>query len=233
MAQMFNGRQSDWGFTGGGYVIGYAGQLSYSSIERNGNTVTVKGVTANGWFTSDAPYGMTNRGYMIFTRAFSYTAEFNAGGALVQRGYSIGAGTYYPGNTFGSVNFGDVSFSVTASQTSATCTFRMAGDTALSTTITFPANQKSLNVNVNKVDSSGNRTEVSDGSVGKFDEYVPNNNKIGNQVSDQVGWSYDTGSTYKIDNITEQSSDWYYTGSSSYSGTLNSDTTIHDGVCRN
>lgn len=229
MATLFDGRQSDWGFTGGGYVIGYKGALYYDSITRSGNTVTINNLKCTGWFTSDAPYGMTNRGYMIYTSTFTYPIVVTAGGGTINSSHSIGNGTYYPGNAFPNCNgksLGNLSFSVGASDTSATVTFKLANDTPLSTTISFPANTCYLNVNVNKVDSSGNRTEVTDGSVGKFDEYVPNTTKIGNQVSDQVGWDYTKGSTYKINNVTEQSVDWYYTGNSEYSGTLNSDTTI-------
>ncbi len=222
MATLIEGRNGDWTMGWSSGSIGYSGRLTYDSISRSGNTVTISNLHATGWFSGG---GTTNR--VIYTRTFSYPIEAKCNGGSVSGSWSIGAGTYYEGTVFvNNYGLGNLSFNVGASETSKTVEFRLANDSYMTATITFPANQKYLNVNVNKVDSGGNRQEVSDGTIGKFDEYVPNNNKIGNQVSDQVGWSYDTGSTYKINNVTEQSADWYYTGSSEYSGTLNSDTTI-------
>ena len=222
MATLIDGRNSDWTMGWSSGSIGYSGRLTYDSITRSGNTVTISNLHATGWFSSG---GTTNR--VIYTRTFSYPIEAKCNGGSVSGSWSIGAGTYYEGTVFvNNYGLGNLSFNVGASETSKTVEFKLANDSYMTATITFPANQKYLNVNVNKVDSGGNRQEVSDGTIGKFDEYIPNNNKIGDQVSDQVGWNYDTGSTYKINNVTEQSADWYYTGSSEYSGTLNSDTTI-------
>lgn len=225
-----DGRNGDWGFTAGSYVIGVSGRVECDSVTRSGNTVTIHNVRLYAWLTNDSTPGHSNIGYMTWYSTYNYNSLFIAGGNTQTRGYSVGAGTYYPGHQFLSQSYGDISFTVSASATSATIQFHFSNDNEEGSrrtgTVTFPANTKYLNVNVNKVDSSGNRTEVSNGTVGKFDEYVPNNTKIGSQVSDQVGWDYAAGTTYKINNVTEQSADWYYTGNSEYSGTLNSDTTI-------
>lgn len=218
-------------------------------VVRNGNTVTLKkfrcgynhyatDMTLNfGWATTWWQF------YMVWKDGANYT---NAGAAIGKTGtFKISDYGWFTSNPTvyrgGDMIFGDVSFTVSGSgagtqvlhvgagintQNNTTTSNRDGSDPHPSFTVSYPANTKYLNVNVNKVDSGGNRTEVANGTVGKFDEYVPNTTKIGSQVSDQVGWDYATGTTYKITNITEQSADWYYTGNATYSGALNSDTTV-------
>lgn len=227
-------------------------RLVYDSVTRSGNTITVKGlrVEGNHYGTNlTLNFGWTRAFYGWYgiwdngSTTYGGTSPLKKTGTVcLQSGYGWWTSDPWIFYT-GTMNFGDLSWTVSSSAAgSRTFKFGMGfgtensnadsnssrdgSDPAPQFTISYPANTKYLNVNVNKVDGSGNRTEVSDGSVGKFDEYVPNTTKIGSQVSDQVGWDYAAGSTYKINNVTEQSADWYYTGNSEYSGTLNSDTTI-------
>lgn len=232
-----------------GHTCGiWADNWYYDSVTRSGNTVTVKGlrVVGNkfGRNLTGGSFGWSKNWYCWWG---CWTGSTTAGNNPIAKSGTVlmaTANSWWNENHIyhsGDVYLNDFSFTVSGSgagtktfyvgvafnmDNTNTTSYRDGTDPAPSFTISYPSNTKYLNVNVNKVDSSGNRTEAGDGSVGKFDEYVPNTTKIGSQVSDQVGWDYAAGSTYKINNVTEQSADWYYTGNSEYSGTLNSDTTI-------
>ncbi len=232
--------------------IGYSGHTGQlwvdgfwsDGVSRSGNTVTIANLrcgynhyatnmTLNfGWATTWWQFYMVWKAgadYISAGQAIGKTGTFK----ISDYGWFTSNPTVYRG---GDMSFGNVSFTVSGSGAGTQTLHVGAGintsnDTVTSNrdgtdphpsfTISYPANDFWLNVNVNQVDSAGNRTEKTDGSVGKFDQYK-GSSKIGSQVSDQVDTRYAPDATYTINNITEQSADWYYTGSSSYSGTMGS-----------
>lgn len=228
-------------------------RLVYDSVTRSGNTITINNLRVEGnHYANDfntLPFGWTSAFYAWYGIWDNGSNTYAGSAPLVRTGTITLNGGYGWWNSSpwiwftGTKGFGNLSWTVSSGAAGSRtfkfgCAFsstnangngnsmRDGSDPVATFTVSYPANTRYLNVNVNKVDAAGNRTEVSDGSVGKFDEYVPNTTKIGSQVSDQVGWDYTAGTTYKINNITEQSVNWYYTGNAEYSGTLNADTVI-------
>lgn len=231
--------------------IGYSGHtgkmrvqyLSYDSVSRSGNTVTVTGFKVHG---NHQCYDMTlNFGWAVTWWAFyvlwldgkSYTGTSDCLGKTGTVKISdYGWFTTNP-TTFSTatLSFGNVSFSVSSSAAGSqkihlgaginkannnTETSRGSSDPHPSFSISYPANAFKLNVNVMK-----GTNEDTTGATGKFDIYVPDTTKVGSQVSD-YNQNVNSGTKYKINNVTEQSADWYYTGNSSYTGTISAAKTV-------
>lgn len=248
MATNIIGQQRLANATYSGHKCGiWADNWSYDSVVRNGNTVTVKGIKVLGnkfgRGLEGGSFGWSSNWY-CWWGCWDGSSTTYAGTTPLARSGTVlmaTAGSWWGENHIyhsGDISLGDASFTVSGSgagthtlkvgvafnmDNTNTTSYRDGSDPAPTFTVSYPANDFWLNINVNQVDSAGNRTEKTDGSIGKFDQYR-GSTKIGSQISDQAsdGSRYAPDATYTVNNITEQSADWYYTGSSSYSGTMGS-----------
>ena len=186
-------------------TIGYWSRVSNTfngsisgTVSRSGNTVSLTGMTLSisGWHSSD--WGTSPNFWMKV--AGSQT-------------------TWTMSAKQGSQGLNNASFSVNASDTSKSVSWSTSDGYSGSFTVSFPSGvtYRTLDVNLDK-----NGTSVGDtNGYLKFDVYVPNSTKVGSQVTDYYNSSIASGTTWKVNNVTEQSADWYYSGNSEYSGTLN------------
>lgn len=187
--------------------IVWAWQVDYvrgtltGNVSRSGNTVTLSGMSlALTWANSS--WG-------------SDTLKFTVNGTQTSRSVNAKVASYAVNST---------SFTVGASDTSKSVSWSSSDGRSGSFTVTFPAGftHKVLDVNLDRDGISVNNT---DGYL-KFDIYVPNTTKVGSQVTDYYNDTIAPGTSWKVNNITEQSREWYYSGNKEYSGTLNADYTL-------
>ncbi len=218
-------------------------RLVYDSVTRSGNTITINNLRVEGNHYGTAltlPFGWTRAFWGWYGIWDNGSTTYGGTSPLIKTGTVCLQSGYGWWNDdphifhSGTMSFGNLSWTVSSSA-SGSRTFKFGlgfgtensnansnssrdgSDPAPQFTVSYPANTKSLDVNLDKNGTSVGNT---DGYL-KFDIYVPNTTKVGSQVTDYYNASITTGTTWKVNNITEQSADWYYTGSSEYSGTLN------------
>lgn len=237
-------------YNGDGYHQAYyrCGGLSYDSVTRSGNTVTMTNVKIKSY----VQFVRTRGSYFGYTSVYydwigiwdnsSTTASGTAPIAKTSQFQNNASNTRYYDSPHtvrtGDLSMGNVSFTVSgnaagtktfklglafgkSNSNSNSNSYRESGSPAPTFTVSYPANTVKLTVKGSK--DGGTATEGTSGYA-TFDVTVG-----GTKVSeDTATYNGDVtmGSSYTINDVKETSANWYYTGSSSYTGTANAATTV-------
>lgn len=237
-------------YNSGGYHQAYyrCGGLSYDSVTRSGNTVTMTNVKIKSYVqfvrTKGSYFGYTSVYYdwIGIWNNSSTTASGTAPIAKTAQFKNNNPRTRYYDSPHtvrsGDLNIGNVSFTVSGN-TAGTKTFKLglafgrsnsnsnsnsgrtSGSPAPTFTVSYPANTVKLTVKGSK--DGGTATEDTSG-CGTFDVTVADR-KV---KEDTTTYKSDIlmGSSYTVNDVKETSANWYYTGSSSYTGTVKAATDV-------
>lgn len=236
-------------YTADGYHRAYyrCGGLSYDSVTRSGNTVTmtnckiksyVQFVRTDGYYFG---YASVYYDWIGIWDSSSTTAAGTAPIAKTVQFQNNTAGARYFDTPHtvrtGDLSIGNISFTVSGNN-AGTKTFKLAlafglsnsnadsnsyresSDPAPSFTVSYPANLVNLTVKGSKDGTAQDTTA----GMGSFDVTIGTTKEGDNVNTYNTGHIY--GSSYTVDDVRETSNNYYYTGSSSYTGTLNSATTV-------
>lgn len=232
-----------------GYHKAYyrCGGISYDSVTRSGNTVTLTNVKVKAY----VQFVRTNGNYFGYTAVFyDWIGIWDSSSTTASGTAPIAKTTQFKNNTSntryydtphtvrtGDLNIGNISFTVSGdgsgsktfkvglafgkqNSNSNSNSYRASGDPAPTFTVNYPANLVNLTVKGSK---DGTAQDSLSG-YGTFDLTI-GSTKVGEDIT-----SYNTGvqynSTYTVTDVRETSANYYYTGTASYTGTLTSATTV-------
>lgn len=236
-------------YNGGGYHKAYyrCGGVYYDDVTRSGNTVTIHNVKIKSY----VQFVRTNGSYFGYTAVYydwigiwdssSTTASGTAPVAKTTQFKNNDSNTRYYDTPHtvrtGDLNIGNVSFTVSGdsagtktfklglafgkqNSNSNSNSYRASSDPAPTFTVSYPANTVSFVVKGSK---DGTAQDTTSG-MGSFDVTL-GGTKVGEDVNTYNG-SAIYNSSYTVSDIRETSNNYYYTGSTSYTGTATSATTI-------